>query len=235
MWNLFLDVVFPRQCLGCGNFGQYICNNCAKAKIQYFVDQVCPYCEKPSLHGLTHPRCQKPSGLDGMFVLAHYRGLIPQLIHEVKYQGYHAELEEIVNLITDRYDFSFNFHYFVPVPLSASRERKRGFNQAEKLAQQLYKVFSIQYSATKVKAVANLLIRARDTRPQFELKFAERKTNLKDAFTLSPKLLNNNLNDLSFCLVDDVATTGATLFECTKVLKKAGAKNVYAITIARGG
>lgn len=237
MWDFFLDLAFPRQCLGCGKWGKYLCASCAKDEIEYFADQVCPYCELLSPYGFTHPRCEKQYGLDGLFVLAHYHQLIPKITHEVKYQGYFAILPEVAELIAQHYHHKFNFQYFVPVPLSKKRERERGFNQAEKLALSLQStVYPLQQAQIRNnKSVVKLLIRTRDTRPQFDLKMDERKNNVKDAFALNPNLLAINLKPYSFCLIDDVATTGATLFECAKVLKKSGAKNVYAITIARGG
>lgn len=232
MLNFLLDLIFPRQCLGCGRFGKYFCQSCANNKIEYFFDQVCPYCEKSSPYGLTHPRCEQKNGLDGLFVLAHYRGLIPKAIHEIKYQGYFAIITELADLIGQNYHYEFNFQYFVPVPLSKNRERARGFNQSEKLAQQLQSKFKFQ---NKNFQVVKVLIRTRETRPQFDLKYEQRKNNLKDAFAMNHELITKNLSGLSFCLVDDVATTGATLFECAKILKIAGANKVYGITIARGG
>ncbi len=222
MWDFLLDVVFPRQCFGCGKWGSYICKKCA-SNINYFDPQVCPYCERSSLFGLTHPSCQK-NELDGMFVLAHYKKLIPEIIHQIKYQSVFAASKEIAGLINQNYHQKFEFDYFVPVPLSKKRERTRGFNQAEKLSKSL-----------KLKPSVNLLIRTKDTKPQFDLSFDDRKKNVKDVFALNPALITRSLSNLSFCLVDDVATTGSTLFECAKVLKRAGAGHIFAITIARGG
>ena len=103
------------------------------------------------------------------------------------------------------------------MPLSQKRLQKRGFNQAEKLAHYL------KYP------VLTCLKRTRETKPQFDLNFSQRKENVKDAFALKYKISPEN-----YCLIDDVATTGSTLSECAKVLKQNGAKKVYAICIARG-
>src|SRR3989344_6558234 len=175
MLNFLLDTIFPRQCLGCGKWRKYICDKCVKNDIEFFSRQVCPYCERPSPHGLTHPRCEKVGGLDGLFVLAHYRGIISKAIREIKYQGYFAITSEFADLIVNKYHNNFEFQYFVPVPLSKNRQRTRGFNQAEKLAK-----------ALNLKPSINLLVRTRETKPQFDLKYNERKNNLKDAFSLNP-------------------------------------------------
>ncbi len=244
LFEFLLDVIFPRQCLGCGKFGKYFCDQCQKDKIDYFPNQVCPYCEKSSPYGYPHPRCAKPQGIDGLFVLAHYRGIIPQAIHEIKYNGAYAITSELAQLILQKYHGHFQFNYLVPVPLSKKRERDRGFNQAEKLANSLAKSLrSTDYRLSPSKkavdrsqlAVVKVLERIKETRPQFDLKYKDRQKNMIGAFALNHELITKNLSGVSFCLVDDVATTGATLFECAKVLKIAGAEKVYGITIARGG
>ncbi len=222
MWDSLLDIVFPRSCFGCGKWGSYICKSCATNKISYFNFQVCPVCERASQSGLTHSTCK--SDLDGLFVLANYKDLIIKVVREIKYQGVFAASSEVGSLIRQHYHKEFEFDYFVPVPLSKKRERLRGFNQAEKLAK-----------ALKLKPVKNLLVRTKETKPQFDLKFEQRKDNVKGVFAINPNLLTRNLQNLSLCLVDDVATTGSTLFECAKTLKMAGAKRVYGVTIARGG
>lgn len=155
---------------------------------------------------------------NGVFVLAHYDGLIRKAIREVKYRGHYAILKEIAQTFPP---VGFQIDYLVPVPLSKKRYDDRGFNQAEKLAKYL-----------NLAPILNCLIRTRDTKPQFDLNISQRKENVKNAFALAPnyELPTNS----SFCLVDDVCTTGSTLSECAKVLKKAGAIKVYAICVARG-
>lgn len=222
MWSSFLDIVFPRQCFGCGAWGKYICPRCTKT-INYFEKQICSFCKSNSADGLAHPLCRDKDGLDGLFVLAHYNGLAKTIIQEIKYQGIFAASDEVAALIRKHYHNKFTFDYFVPVPLSKNRERLRGFNQAEKLSKQL-----------KIKQSINLLTRPKDTKPQFDLSQKDRETNVKNVFTLSSNLVSSSLYGISFCLVDDVTTTGSTLSECAKVLKSHGAKSVYAITIASG-
>lgn len=235
MWDYLLDIVFPKHCVSCGKWGKFICNEC-QSKIEFMGPQVCPYCERPSPYGFTHPRCHKPHGLDGMFVLAHYRGPISQAIREIKYRGTYGVIGEVVRLLGSKYHHQFNFDYLVPVPLHSKRELERGFNQAEKIASILARIMNqesrIKGAQKNIRGVS-LLRRARETKPQFDLKYKERAANVRGAFALSSQY--NLQPGTSFCLVDDVATTGATIFECAKVLKKAGAKNVWAITVARGG
>lgn len=173
-----------------------------------------------------------------MFVLAHYRGPIREAVRTVKYGRGFAVCQELAELIGKNYHFKFDFDYLVPVPLAPEREAERGFNQAEKLATTLE-----PYVATRGRVlqhpskseVASLLKRVRETQPQFDLEYEERKVNVKGAFGISGEWGNISLRGKSLCLVDDVSTTGATIFECVKVLKRAGAKKVWAICAARGG
>lgn len=188
----------------------------------------CPMCLKTIrfYSPLINPEYKKIPYIDGLFVLAHYDGVIRKAILEVKYHGKFAIFSEIVQMFPEKLNFDFN--YLVPVPLSKEREFKRGFNQSEKLAEYLnYELRSMNY-ATKI---LNCLERTRDTPPQFDLCREKRLENVKGAFSHNSKFIIHNS---IVCLMDDVCTTGATLSECAKVLKEAGAKKVYAICLARG-
>lgn len=227
MWDNLLDLIFPPRCVSCGKFGRYFCKNCLE-EISYFAPQLCAYCDKESSFGLTHKSCQKVYGLDGIFVLGHYTGSLKRLIKKVKYQGVWKGLPEITPVVASYYHHKFKFNYLTPVPLSKSRESSRGFNQAAVLAK------SLQEKLGEAVLLADILTRTRNTKPQFELKFSERKQNVLNAFALKENVAAGKILGESFCLIDDVATTGSTLFECTRVLKRHSAAKVYAITIARG-
>ena len=119
----------------------------------------------------------------------------------------------------------------VPIPLSKNRKNWRGFNQSEILTKTLAKKFGVEYS--------NSLIRIIETKTQVGLSRDERKKNVKGAFSLRssrhPELdLGSRLRDKNFILVDDVYTSGATMQEAAKVLKRAGANSVWGMTVALG-
>jgi ComF family protein len=114
------------------------------------------------------------------------------------------------------------FDIIVPVPLHPTRERERGFNQASLLAESL----SAQISTPS----KPLLERIRYTTTQTALDRAERMENLHNAFRLRK---NADVRGLRVLLIDDVLTTGSTLSECARVLKRAGATSVHAATAAR--
>jgi ComF family protein len=117
--------------------------------------------------------------------------------------------------------------WIVPIPLSTQRLQTRGFNQAWQLATAL-----AGQSRTPARADARLLLRVKDTRPQSQLKRAERLTNVKGAFLVDP-LRHAELDGRRVVLVDDVMTSGASLFTAAAALKQAGASHVTAMIFAR--
>lgn len=110
----------------------------------------------------------------------------------------------------------------LPIPLSKTRLRTRGFNQALLLARQL----------APGKTAPNLLLRIKDTPPQSALNRADRLTSVKDAFALDP-LRHGRVKGSRVVLVDDVMTSGASLFAAAGVLRAAGAAHITGIVIAR--
>ncbi len=117
--------------------------------------------------------------------------------------------------------------WIVPMPLSAQRLQTRGFNQAWQLATAL-----AGQSRSLARADARLLLRVKDTRPQSQLKRAERLTNVKGAFLVDP-LRSAEVIGRRVMLVDDVITSGASLFTAASALKQAGAAHVTAMVFAR--
>jgi len=111
----------------------------------------------------------------------------------------------------------------VPVPLHKSRERARGFNQAFELSKPLANM-------AQIPVLANLLSRVRPTKIQAGLSRRERRMNVAGAFVLSR---SKTIEDKTVLLVDDVFTTGATLNECAKILRRNGARRVNVLTLAR--
>lgn len=110
------------------------------------------------------------------------------------------------------------------IPLHKDRERRRGYNQSELLARELSKLLQIKY-------IPNLLMRPKKTIPQFELKKEQRATNIIGAFEMNKKF-KKSIQTKNIILIDDIATTGATLRECAKTLKRGGVGKVVGVTLA---
>jgi ComF family protein len=117
--------------------------------------------------------------------------------------------------------------WIVPMPLSAQRLQTRGFNQAWQLTTAL-----ARQSDTAASADARLLLRLKDTRPQSQLKRVDRLTNVKGAFAVDP-LRSTEVSGRRVVLVDDVMTSGASLFTAAVALKQSGAVQVTAMVFAR--
>jgi len=111
---------------------------------------------------------------------------------------------------------------FIPVPLGKNRLKERGYNQVALVARPLAYEIGVEYSP-------RALWKARETRSQVGLSISKRRENVHNAYQADPKVVKRK----SIILMDDVATTGSTILSCTDALLFAGAREVYAITIAR--
>lgn len=225
--NLLLDLLFPKRCVTCGKFGEYICKDCF-SKIEYVEKPVCAVCQRQAVGGRTHPGCQSRSGLDGLMVACRYSGPVKAAIAKVKYKWV-FDIGSILAdlLVSNLWRFSLPSDYvLVPIPLHRRRKNWRGFNQAQLLVGFLGRKFKVE--------VFDLLMRIADTKSQVGLDKKQRRQNLRGAFAFKKGVVPSVIVGKSLILVDDVYTSGATIMEAAKVLKKAGAKNVWAMTVALG-
>jgi competence protein ComFC len=191
-------------------------------------EQICPVCQHPSIGGLTHPSCRTSWGIDGVVTLARYRGPVRPLVRQLKYGGA-TVVAQLVSPLVHYYKqhetLTLPPGIITGVPLHTHAYKRRGFNQADVIAQELGQ-------ATQYPVVTPILQRARDTATQTKLSKEERQRNLHNAFTLHPSVAKSELKGVTIILVDDVITTGATLREAAKVLKRAGVARVYGFTLA---
>jgi len=230
-----LDFIFPKKCVSCGKLGDYFCSKCF-SKIEYVENPVCPVCQRQAVGGKIHPKCQTRYSLDGLVVACRYRDPVKIAIQKVKYRWVYDIAKVLVDLTSSQiYKFAIPQKVIlVPVPLHKKRKNWRGFNQAEILAKDLSKKFRVEYS--------DVLFRNRETKTQVGLKRDERKENVRGAFSLNPSVIlspakrgeGSKIIGRNIVLVDDVYTSGATMAECAKVLKKSGAKSVWGMAVALG-
>lgn len=229
--NLFLDLFFPKKCLGCGKADIYICNDCFN-KIEINPNNTCFFCGKITWQGKICLECKKENYLDRLIFVTEYANpLIRELIKSLKYHFVQELAKPLSKLLIKTLE-NFNLTFLpkedfliIPVPLYKSRERFRGFNQAELLAREISDYFKIPISI-------NVLKRKLHTYPQAKIKdMKKRKKNLENIFETNPE---ESVAGKTIILIDDVITTGATLIEAAKILKQSNAKEVWAITIAKG-
>lgn len=225
----FLDIFFPKYCLGCGRHGSYFCPECL-SKLQV-LPQICPVCEQGSIYGQTHSFCQTKYSLDGLISFYPFGGIIRQAIHKLKYQLVTDLKDELFSLILREAKQQIGLSNFlkqsqpivIPIPLYWRKENLRGFNQSSLLGQAIAKEFNLKFSD-------QILLRQKSGPSQTKLTMQERKKNVKDVFTVSSLISGLRFNAL---IVDDVWTTGATLKTAGNLLKRHGAQKVWAITLAR--
>ncbi len=233
-----LDVLFPVSCLFCQKEGIWICPDCEK-KINLLPFQVCPYCEKTiTQNGYICEKCalkqlekKFPFSLDALLCATEYQK-ISKLVHLFKYnfiQTLDAPLGDLLVKILLKNNFPLP-DMIIPIPIHKKKLKWRGFNQAEILANIVSQNIT---PGLKIPVCSNALMRKKNTEAQMKIKTRkERLTNLSEAFFIQP-LEQKNISEKRILLIDDIATTGATLFECARTLKNFGAKNVFAVVIAR--
>jgi ComF family protein len=217
-----LDLLFPPRCVGCREMGVLLCAKC-RDEFELIEPPFCPHCGRPNSNGRLCPLCQRdPLRIDGVRSAAYFDGILRETIHRFKYSNLQAlaiPLGELMGHYCERHPFPAEV--VVPVPLHEHRLRERGYNQAALLARELGKNIGLPVSE-------NNLVRVRATRPQVDLNAQERKDNVSDAFRCS----DVELKGKRVLLIDDVCT-GATLEACSIALRQAGARSIWAFTLAR--
>lgn len=231
-----IHLLFPPRCPFCDRVllssvflpPAMVCVSC-KGKPEYVREPVCKKCGKP-LDDERQEYCYDCAHHVHSFVqgkaLWLYWGVVKESIYRFKYQGrqeyarYYAS--ELVRVYGD-WIKKRGIAALVPIPLSGKRLRRRGFNQAERIARELGRQMGIP-------VYHRLLLRVRDTRAQKELNHEERKNNLKKAFkTTANKVQLNHI-----LLIDDIYTTGSTMDEAAAELKRSGADEIYCLSISIG-
>ena len=228
-----VSLLYPPVCTICGGnvrAGDYLCNQC-EAKVVRIVAPFCQKCSEPFEGSITSEftcaNCaHRTIHFDAAVSAYRGRGIVREIIHEFKY-GRQIHLRRLVArwlhaALDDERLNGRRFDIIMPVPLHATRLRERGFNQASLIAELLSARASIPSK--------EVLERIRYTTTQTALDRSERMENLHNAFRLRK---NADVRGLRVLLIDDVLTTGSTLSECARVLKRAGALSVHAATAAR--
>lgn len=212
LFQYLLGILFPIRCIGCGKEGESACYIC--------IDKL----PRSARNGTIDP--------DIMSVFDYRNPIMRRALWLLKY-GRHRHLSDHFGallyeyLLDDLAERSVMSHFtdpiLVPIPITRSRKRTRGFNQAEALAQAIAR-------RDPSLVVIDVLEKIRDTTPQAKLKNrTERLNNLTGCFRVSDP---SSVQGRNIILIDDIATTGATISEAKRVLKKAGARKVIGLTVA---
>lgn len=225
-----LDIFFPPVCPLCeGGIAEGLfCEACDEGlSSQKILGPKCVVCGIPFVSASSPDhicgvcQTQKMPFVSSRSALA-YNGAVVEAIHSFKYGGKVILGRPLGRLLAGTISLPFTPQAVIPVPLHKKRLRKRGFNQALLLAREVARHLGARVDYTNLR-------RLRDTAQQVKLKTEARKENVKGAFALKRP---GDVKGRAVLLIDDVYTTGATIMECSKVLKKAGAL-VHALTLAR--
>ena len=230
-----LDLLYPPVCKCCGKSlaesgKKFICEECLD-QVVLIRSPMCLRCGRQleQAAGMEDRYCgfclEQPPHFCMARSAAVYRPPLSELLHRLKYQADTTVRRALAELLETSADTrrTIEADLVVPVPLHRKRLRGRGLNQSLEIAR-------IAFPHLEKKIVPNLLIRSKNTKPQTELDGVARRRNLKGAFHVSDEKM---VKDKRIILIDDVFTTGTTIAECSKTLKKAGASVVYVWTVAR--
>jgi ComF family protein len=239
------SVLFPSDCRICGmpllNISRLpVCPDCVAA-MRPITRTVCSVCGERVLSayaeydaaGLRYcPICRRVERpFERAVAYGSYDGELRELIHLLKYDGVRPAASVLGRMLAEAIaalepSFEQAKVPVVPVPLYGAKRRQRGFNQAELIARG-----ALRFQAgERFELAARFLRRTRDTHSQIGLTNHQRRENLRGAFTVAGAA---QVAGREVLLVDDVYTTGTTVSECARVLRRAGAAQVWVATVAR--
>ena len=218
-----IDLLFPPSCAGCNLPGTRWCQEC-NARVSLIIPPYCEICGQnlPKAGICFHCKKNQPK-ITGVRSWALFEGPLRNALHRLKYQRDIALGETFtIPLIVVLQKTTWRIDLITPVPLGVARQRERGYNQASLLAKPIALKLKISY-------LPDALIRTRETLSQIDLYREQRHENVAGAF----KALSQYVFGKNILVVDDVATSGSTLDSCADALFRAGAVNVYGLTLAR--
>lgn len=235
IWEKILNCFLPPRCGKCGKILECdsgLCSNCIE-DIEFIREPYCQKCGQPfeflELHGgkMLCGNCLKNTR--SLFRMSRsafaYNQSSKSLITDFKFHDKteNAKLLALIMWVAGKDIFEAGVDIIIPVPLHYARLIKRRYNQSALIGNELSRLSKISIDYTSLRRIKN-------TRPQVELSGHERQSNVRNVFNV---INNKNIVGKRVLLIDDVLTTGATLKECAKTLKKAGAKSVDTLTAGR--
>jgi ComF family protein len=236
--------LFPADCRLCGNpltniSRLPVCEACLSAlhPISGVLCSICGERVEAGFAPVANPevaRCGLCARLEPPFIKAagSYESGLRELIHLLKYEQVRPAANVLGRMLAEAIDnlrplFGPQPPLVVPVPLHVRKARQRGFNQTELIARAATKRMSTE---SRLAVAAGVLVRKRETQSQIGLSRHQRRENIRGAFAVAKP---DAISGRDVLLVDDVFTTGTTVSECARVLRRAGASKVYVATVAR--
>lgn len=213
-----ISVIAPDECITCGYEGSLICEACTISEVP-LAASTCYRCGEISKNFETCRKCRRKSPLSNVWVVSKYGGIAKDIVTELKFNSRRGAVEPTADLCLGILPILEN-HIITHLPTSPQHIRQRGFDQSKLLAKAISRR-RYHYSP---------LLRRVNPVHQIGASKAKRQKQLAGAFIAINKYL---IKGSKILLVDDVATTGASLEEAARTLKRAGAKQVSAVVFAR--
>ncbi len=234
--NIFLDILFPPICILCEKIDKnWMCEKCLK-KIEKLIKpkiilnkNILKITQKEKRNIKKFKMTNQKYNADFLYKILYifkYKGIIRKIIIDYKFNDKPYICNFFSNIIINNKfvcDILKRYDIIISVPLSKKRLARRGYNQSDLIAKNISKKLNLEYKS-------NYLIKIKETEKQSTLKGKEREKNIKDAFVFNNKY---NIENKNIIILDDVYTTGNTIKECYKILKKNGARKILALIIAK--
>jgi len=230
-----LDFLYPQSCVICGSPQPGICLACRR-NLPFIAPPLCDVCGRPYAGvvakevPLVCGECRtRKRHFDHCRSALFYKDGVAQAVKAAKYRGRPVVAHALGEVVWHHFTVApppfpwREVDAVIPVPLHPSRQAERGFNQAQEIVTPLCQRLRLPLRP-------ELLARDKNIAPQVGLNAKQRRENVRWAFAVRDK---DAVKGASLLLFDDVMTTGATLEECARVLKRAGAAHVWALTAAR--
>lgn len=232
-FEYIINILFPSVCCICGKFNKkWICINCYKKIEKLMINEIFLYDKYAELRLKNDAENknifykEKINYYDKILYIFKYEGIIRKLIIDYKFND-KSYLNNFFSsiILNNKFDCDIlkKYDIIISVPLSKKRMNKRGYNQTDLIARKISKSLNIEYKL-------DYLVKIKETIKQSSLNKKERIQNIKDAFVFNNKY---NIKNKKIILIDDVFTTGNTVNECSKVLRKNGAKEILVLIIAK--
>lgn len=211
--NTILDIFFPMNCVSCGRNGTELCTYCinnfpeAERESASWVFPIFDYRHPPVRKAIRLFKYKNKKRLAIIFARIIYERILEEIADLYKLQNF----KEII---------------LIPIPLAPKRKKERGYNQSELICTEIIKLDKNRNFIFK----KNILIKPKDTTHQANIEDrTKRLKNIIGSFiVINPEIIKNK----NIILIDDVTTTGATLLEAKKSLKREGARKIIAFTVA---
>lgn len=215
-----LSSIAPHNCVGCGIEGSIMCQTCViEACIQW--PSACFLCNAATVNYATCTRCLRKTRVHHVWWAAELEGSIKAALYAYKFARKREAATVFADMVLDILPHFSPEVVIVPVPTAPGRRRQRGFDHASLIASRIADVRGM--------LVEQPLRRINNSR-QVGVRKRERLTQARGQYRIKNEA---SLKGRSFLIVDDVLTTGATIVAVAELLRRAGAKKVYAVVVAR--